>query len=354
MVCLLKKEHSYYDICFMDKDEIEKRRRAGGWADIGTEADGAIMETFEINGKLLIIKERSIYEFGFADQYDPQRLNQHLPNNIQKLVASQGTESEIVCRTFLTAQRLFKSDRLIEGIEIERALNITLEALQDFIALESGINDYIQEETAVSDAYNQRRQTKGSYALPSVPDVTTRCKTIFQKADHITQALMEVVTKFYPSWNLNKQSHYTTFHTLLVSNYGEQDEFAQYIEKALPFIKALRAIRNSLDHRLPYVTVKDFELQPDGSILAPTIELQSYQDSELERTSLSEFLKLCLHNLVAFYEFTITNLCGKNLRPKAGFPNTLKFIPEDRRHNKHIRYSYWLPLGEGGYFDQGS
>jgi hypothetical protein len=161
------------------------------------------MESFDLKGKMLIIKEHSIYEFGFADQYGPQRLNPHLPNNIQKLVVSQGTESEIVCRTFLTAQRLFKSERLLEGIDSERALSITFEVLHEFIALETEINDYLKEETAASSAYNQRKETKASYAIPSVPDVATRCKTIFQKTDHIIHALMEVVTIFYPTWKLN-------------------------------------------------------------------------------------------------------------------------------------------------------
>lgn len=91
-----------------DKTDIEIKRNSGGVADIGTEEDGAIIDTFNLNEKIIIIKERALYEFMLADYVDPERTNILIPNSIQKLIIKQGCESEMVCRTFLTAKNLFQ------------------------------------------------------------------------------------------------------------------------------------------------------------------------------------------------------------------------------------------------------
>jgi hypothetical protein len=55
----------------MDKKRpVDLIRDRGGSADIGTSEDGAIMEMENIAGRLLIIKERSVYELIMADDID--------------------------------------------------------------------------------------------------------------------------------------------------------------------------------------------------------------------------------------------------------------------------------------------
>jgi len=55
------------------KTDIERLRNRGGVADIGTKEDGAIVETININERLITVKEKSIYELVLADTLDPQR-----------------------------------------------------------------------------------------------------------------------------------------------------------------------------------------------------------------------------------------------------------------------------------------
>jgi hypothetical protein len=45
-----------------DKREIDLKRDRGGSVDIGTEDDGAILEMYNLGGRMLFIKEKSIYE----------------------------------------------------------------------------------------------------------------------------------------------------------------------------------------------------------------------------------------------------------------------------------------------------
>ena len=81
----------------MDKKRpVDKIRESGGSVDIGTEADGAITDMFNLNGRLIIIKEKSIYELIQADEIDPSRENADLPRDIQRLIINLGSDSELV------------------------------------------------------------------------------------------------------------------------------------------------------------------------------------------------------------------------------------------------------------------
>src|SRR5262249_55523027 len=155
------------------------------------------------------------------------------------------------------------------------------------------IIEYQKEEDRVSSEYEKRRSEKASYQLPSIVNLETRCKTIFQKADHIEQILMEIITHFYPNQGLTKQSHFPKFQDVLKTIYGETDGFAEFIGKTLYFMRVVRELRNGFDHRLVIAKVTDFELQKDGNVLSPTIEL-NHKEVKLERTSLGEFLKVVL------------------------------------------------------------
>ena len=332
-----------------DRRPIDIKRDSSGSADIGTEQDGAILEMYNLDGKLIVIKEFALYEFMTADTVDPDRTNISLPNNIQRLLVNQGADSELVSRTFLTTKTLLKKE-LFKGLDTNKIIKLSLDALVELTVLEKEISDYLAKEKEVSDAYEERRKKLSSYAIPSINDVETRCKTIFQKADHIEQMLMEIITIFYPNEGLTKQSHFPKFQDILKSKYGDTDPFYTFINKSVYFIKIVRELRNSLDHRLKFVKVNDFELQVDTNIISPTIELE-FKDIKLERVSLSEFLPLVLKNSIYIFEHTIGHLCSTNA--KSDFmPYVIKEIPENMRRYKHVRYSFWSPLGDTGYFHQ--
>lgn len=334
----------------IEKRPIDRIRESGGHADIGTSEDGAIMEMYNVGGRLLIIKERSIYEMIFADAIDPERTNFNLPPTIHKLIIDKGTQSETVARTFLTAKTIFKSQYIASTINCDTLLSLTIDMLSEISLLEMEIGKYQEVEDNVSAEYEKRRSQKGAFELPSVVNLESRCKTIFQKADHVEQILMEIITHFYPNKGLTKQSHFPKFHEVLQKLYGDKDGFAAFIGKTLNFMRVVRELRNGLDHRLPTVTVKDFELQTDGNILTPTINL-NHKDIKIDRTSLSEFLKLTTANLLEIVETTFAFLAGRNVKTD-GMPYQLKEIPEADRRHKYVRYSFWLPIGPNGFYCQ--
>jgi hypothetical protein len=222
--------------------------------------------------------------------------------------------------------------------------------LSEIALLENEITEYLTEEEKASNDYETRRSAKGSFQLPSIVNLESRCKTIFQKADHIEQILMDIITHFYPEHGLTKQSHFPKFHEVLKQIYREEDGFAEFVSTTVYFMRVIRELRNALDHRLPSVRVRGFELQKDGNILSPTIELND-KDVKLERADLGEFLKITNKNLIEITETTFAFLAGRNVNSK-GMPYQLREIPKDQRRYKFVRYSFWMPLGDEGFYHQ--
>jgi hypothetical protein len=303
-----------------------------------------------IGERLIIIKERSIYEMVMADTIDPERTNINLPPMIHKLIIDKGADSETVSRTFLTAKTLFNPEYLSNTINCDDVLGLTIDMLSEISFLENEINDYQETEKKVSAEYEERRNQKVSYKLPSIISLESRCKTIFQKADHIEQILMDIITRFYPNHGLTKQSHFPKFHEILKAKYGDTDPFTQFIDKTLYFMRVVRELRNGFDHRLDNTQVTDFELQTDGNIISPTIELK-HKEVKLERTSLSEFLLITIANTLDIIELTFAYLAGYNVRT-GGLSYQVKTIPEEKRRHRFVKYCFWTPIGIEGYYNQ--
>lgn len=333
-----------------EKHDIDRIRNSSGHTTVGSEKDGAIMEMKNIAGRLLIIKEKAIYEIVTADSIDPERTNANLPPMIQKIVIDRGTESEIVSRTLLTAIGLFKPEYIVKTVDCNVIISLMIDMLSEIYILEKEISEYQQSENDASAEYEVRKQEKASYKLPSIVNLESRCKTIFQKADHVEQLLMDIITRVYPQLKLTKQSHFPNLHQELKKIYSEDDGFVKLIESAIDFMQVVRELRNGFDHRLEYTKAIDYELQVNGDIIAPTIEL-NHKKTKLDRTSLSEFLKLVVDNLVYLVEMVLVNLASKNLR-NTGIPNYVKKIPMEKRRNKFVSFSIWSPIGEGGFFSQ--
>ena len=189
-----------------------------------------------------------------------------------------------------------------------------------------------------------------SYKLPAVINLDSTCKTIFQKTNHIEQTLIDIITEFYPNLGLTKQSHFPFLYEKLKALYGETDLFVKFLSKTLCFMQVIYELRNGFDHRLDYVSAFNFDLQTDGNIIAPTIELK-HKKIKLERTSLSDFLKFSIANNLDIIELTFANLASKNMRT-TGLAYQVRLIPEDKRRNKFVRYSFWIPFGDEGFYNQ--
>lgn len=322
-----------------ERRPIDIKRESGGMADIGLKSEGAIVDTFEFKGNVIVVKEKAIYNLIFADSIDPERVNIGLPTNMQKRVLGLGSDSELVARTFLTARNLFRKGYLPQTVDYQRALELALEAVQELVAMESECSIYLKYENLAISEYEERRDKNLSYKIPSVIDVNTRCKTFFQKADHVYQFLIEITRLFYPK--LKQHAHFSTFHKLLEDEYGTDDSFTQFMDSTMDFLKLTRNVRDCLDHMIDGVIVRDFDLQINSNVLTPTIEV-NFRGSKLPRTSLCDFLPRHINGMIDFFENLIAYLCTK-------FGYQVGHIPVDKRRHRHVQYGYYFPVGDGAF-----
>lgn len=330
----------------MDKSNLRNR---GGQISIGSKEDGAIMEMFKIDDHLLIIKEFAVYELIFADDIDPNRENPALPLNSQKLLFEFGTESEIFSRIFLLAKRLFKAEYVDASINIAESTWLVVDMLQELSEMIKEAEALKEMEQQAATEYDLRKNKGLDHATPSIINIKTKCKTIFQKLDQFYQAQLSLIRKFYPDFS--EQSYYSKFLEYLQEKYKAEDDFSRFLEEVLPIIKLSRNIRNCLDHRRNEINISNFELQIDSNILTPTISID-YNGSQLKKTSLTGFIQEMIEYAVVIAENMLAFLTSNNLKKNRILPGNVKFIPEEERTNKYCKFAYWSPLGEGGFYDQ--
>ena len=82
---------------------IDKLRSGAGSLEINSpDDDSAISEMISTGDRLLVVKEKGIYEVKFADQVDPERTNIDVPNTVQRILP-YGAQDAWIGAVVLTA-----------------------------------------------------------------------------------------------------------------------------------------------------------------------------------------------------------------------------------------------------------
>lgn len=323
----------------MEHDEISKKRSRGGQLDIGDDSEGAIERMVNIGERTFVIKNRGIYELILADDIDPKRTNINVPNMVHKLVLSQGIDSVIVSQIFLTALMFFKKGSFPEK-ELSRIWELIVELTKEAINLKKHLTDYYEKERLANEKYNLAKSKGLAPALPTIEDLDTSLKTIFQKGHHMYQIMIELSSTILDKINLSRTGHFATFQTLITNTLGEQHGFSIFLTENLDFMKTILAFRNGLDHRSSRtVTVQDYQFNPDTSISLPTIRLNA-KDAKLSETSVSDYLQV-MEGIFSFAEVLICHLANISIKQMLG--GEIREIPEKVRVYKHVRYCFYLP-----------
>jgi hypothetical protein len=119
-------------------------RDSGGSFILDNPDDGTpIREMLALKEGLLLVTDKCIYEVRLADQIDPTRTNPNLPHNVRRKLFNHGMASEFVCKILLQAKVLFQQNIL--SIDSARALELSLEALKELIAMDLGRRDYSRD-----------------------------------------------------------------------------------------------------------------------------------------------------------------------------------------------------------------
>ena len=312
-------------------------RDSGGSFTLNNSDDGTpVKEMLSLGKYLCLITDKCTYRVQMADQVDPERKNLALPPVFQQKLFDLGADSELVRRTLMQAQVLFRKEFL--RIDTDKALELTLEALAELAVLHEVCEDFASSEQMAIGKLETSPSKDRSQTVPSAGNVQTQCKTSAQKADHFAAKLMEIVRLFYLEQN---GKNWDDLQAMAKGRYGDSDPFCEVLNTAVPLLKLVRNIRDCLEHHLPGVVVRDFEPEPDGRIAVPTIEV-NFRGSSLERTRISAFMSQVAKLLLDTFEMLAVHMSGKHMKPFAGVPLEIGLVPEDVQNARHVRFAYGM------------
>jgi hypothetical protein len=320
------------------KRPIDLKRDSGMSFEVGTPEEGSVQAGVEIDDSLYIIMPKAIYALKTADQIDRDRTNIHLPKVVTRQVFTIGSESEMVGKTLLTAISLLDEGNFVrDGVDTKQVISTSLEALTMLVALQGIAAEFAAAQQAVCEKAAALRRAGDAAQQPFLGDVKSRCKSFMQQADHAVGALLDVVRLFYAEI---KKTPWDALREKIGREVGEDDQFTKFLDQAVPFFKLVRNTRDCLEHKNSKdVVVKDFEVQPDGQLHPPTIEVD-FRESQHPTIAVSAFMSGMVTSIANGFEMMLVHLCNANTRPSPAFPVYIDIPAENRRRWKHVRFYF--------------
>jgi hypothetical protein len=329
-----------------DRPSVPARDQGGSFSLSNPDDDTAIVKMFRLDDGLLVITQKCTYRMQMADQIDPERKNPALSPSFHQKLFDYGTSSELLCRTLLQAEVIFRKE--FQTIDVQRAMQLSFAAFGDLVSMYEKTQEFKTTEVAARKKAEAQGRQQRSLTVPAVGNVRDHCKTFMQKADHfVQQSLWEIVRLFYPDLNA-KGKGWEAFHELVVGRYGEDDVFAKVTAQTTPVLMLVRNARDCLEHSLKGVKTADFEPQADGGIAVPSIEID-FRKSKQDRCSISCFMEQTLWSLVDSFEAIIVHMCAKNVRPVAGQMLVGTLSEDQQKRAWNVRFAYGMYY-EGGQF----
>jgi len=326
-----------------EKQHISKVRDSALSMQVGDENDGSISEMVSVaDADMYIIKKHAIFRVFLADDIDPERTNISIPNGHQR-IASQGSDSEIVARSFLTADTLFNSNHFEGPAEVKQIIDLSMAVMKELLAAQSIESEFTREQSNALAAFQQPKQR--SVALPSVEGLNERLETFVQRVEHATQAIYRFSQQFYD----HTERMWNGFETEIQKQYGEADEFSKFAGSIRPFMTFVRNLRNSIEHpkASQCVIIKDFAITPDGTLTSPTVQLV-HPTSPQPEMNVHEFLPQVSGQILDVFEALMVYVASKHIKPFGAFEQTVGLIPPDQlRPDSKVRASYFIWLNDG-------
>ena len=323
--------------------QIDKLRDGAGSIEIRTpDDDSAILEMISTSERLLIVKEKGIYEVKLADRVDPERTNIATPNTVQKILP-YGAGDAWIGAILLTAYHLLKGSSAQDKVDGDDAFALVLEIVKDISGAHQLHDSYAKAEADATANLDPKIRPDRSILVPAVGNVETRCNEFLQRGDHALRELFRLVRMFYSDVG---SGGWESLKTKIDGEPKDIDNFPQFLAEVLPFLQLIRNARNCVEHPRPEqrLSVTDFALDPNNALLPPMIEV-IHPKTPLEKVPVGAFFSQALQNLVRIVELMIVFLCARNVKSFGGIPIQVMEIPPERRRSPHVRYGYGALLG---------
>lgn len=251
---------------------IDKLRSGASSLEISTpDDDSAISGMISIEDRLLVVKGKGIYEITLADQVDPERTNIGVPNTIQRILP-YGEEDSWIGAVVLTANQLLQSPCLSSDINGAGTLAVVLEIAEDIAGAHELVEEYCDAEDIATRSFDPKVRRDRSVILPALGNIEIRCNEFLQRSDHALQGLFRLVRMFYSDVDFGQ---WTALKEKIEGESKDIDNFPQFLDKKLPFLRLIRNARNCVEHpnSKQRLVAVDFSVDARNVLLPPTIKI---------------------------------------------------------------------------------
>jgi hypothetical protein len=321
-----------------EKNRIGMMRDGAFSMQVGDENDGPISGMVSVaDTDMYIVKKHAIYRVFLADEVDPKRTNSSIPNGHQKIV-SQGSDSETVARSFLTANVLFNSNQFGGEADLKRVMDLSIMVMKELLAAQKIESELIGEQDVVLAAFQQPKQR--SVALPSIEGLSEGLKTFVQKIEHANQAIFALTQQFYR----HTEKMWNGFGAEIQKLYGDDDEFSKFLASIIPFMIFVRNLRHCVEHPkdCQRLIIKDFSITADGALTNPTVQV-IHKETPQPEIEVRSFLTQVASHTLEIFEALMIYLASKHIAPFGAFKVAVGLLPPDQLPpDSKVRASYFI------------
>lgn len=319
---------------------IDLRRKSAGQMTVGLEEEGKITSFLKFgDDQLLILKENAIYEILMADQIDPDRTNEKIPN-IQQRRFNRGSNDPTV-QAILCQSSIFLESGFLRGIDVAQVGKLAMDCCAEALALMRISERVLHSQNDCAESVKGAALVDG-FILPTLDDLEQDVKSALNRADHFGQSVLSLTRKF-----LGKVKSFESLLTKEKAAGAESKESLEILERLVRFLRFVRETRNSMEHPTAerHIEVRNFELDAKGRLIAPTFEHIHPKYSQ-PRIAITTYLEDLHRSLVEVYVLWIARLAGQKAHAD-GAPVLVIPFPEDRRQFKHAPYGFGLNTRDG-------
>lgn len=323
------------------KTRIDKIRDSAGSMEINFDGDlGEIAWIVSFSDRMLVVKDFGVYEVTLADQIDPERTNESIPNTFQRIVAF-GSSQEWIAKTLLTADRLLGKGNIEARVDKNKGMVLVLEITKILGEMKEGLERFRAEELQVGSNFIASSPIGRSIPLPSIAGADVRARLFVQKVNHVLQHLFDLAKLFYEKLGAGGWGNLIQ----LAKDEKTNDNFVPFLESVKAPLLLLRNMRNAIEHERPEMKliVRDFSLNSSNQLVPPSLKL-IHPKTPLAEASVSAFMRAVFDRVVETAEMMLAFLCSRRIVSGTRIPMILIELPLGHRPHKDVKFGYAVQL----------
>jgi hypothetical protein len=290
---------------------IDRRRNGAGQAIVEGDV-GPILTVFpHREARLFFICERGVTSGQMADQIDPERTNPNMPQFVQTPELTHGASAPFIQRTLCVAAALFDRTYLPAHVSKDDAFALALEAARALAEVEDTVIALDANEAGIRGQLASGEHK--SHVVPKTPNLKGRVEGAVGHLREVALLAQKLADLFYPRPK-SKTPFSEHLRNALRSQLPADDPFWPQVEWCLAQVERFFDYRNALIHgpsKDQKFILRDYEIQPDGTLVAPTIEIIHPKNS-LPRVDIGLFLKDARESMSFAFEDFLVGFCDRN------------------------------------------